>query len=79
VADLYDSYLKGNRQPSTLLTWRELQDKVIRKVSPTTIDYSEDVENKILSQGFQFELRIAMNIEAKEDAEDYINDCLRLI
>jgi len=77
VADLYDSYLNGNGNPSNLSIWRGLQNKAIGKVSPTKLDYSEDVENKILSQGFQFELRVAMNVEAKEDAEDYINECLR--
>ena len=62
--EMYESYLYGNGNPAKSRIGRRFQEKVLgmldRVVPVTHNDYVEEVEEKLLMEGFQFQLRIAI-------------------
>jgi DNA segregation ATPase FtsK/SpoIIIE, S-DNA-T family len=62
--DMYESYLDGNDSPVPFRIGRGFQDKTLRvlgKIMPFKPNpYNEAAEAKILDDGFQFQLRVAI-------------------
>ncbi|MGV3180139.1 hypothetical protein, partial [Streptococcus sp. 11273D007BW] len=79
--DMYRSYLEGNEYPSSSKIGRVLQEKtlsVLNKIasfSPSP-EYIEEVEEKLLSDGFQFQLRVAMQTSREEVIKSSILNAL---
>ena len=62
---MYDSYLKGNDYPTSFKLGRVVQDKMLEALNTLSSiemsrNYIEEVERKILSEGFQFQLLIGI-------------------
>jgi DNA segregation ATPase FtsK/SpoIIIE, S-DNA-T family len=68
--EMYSSYLEGNDFPSGSRFARKLQDKtlgVLSKLMPfDPNEYLEAVEEKILSEAFQFQLRVAIKSDQQK-------------
>lgn len=79
--DMYRSYLEGNEYPSSSKIGRVLQEKTlsvlnrIASFSPSP-EYIEEVEEKLLSDGFQFQLRVAMQTSREEVIKSSILNAL---
>jgi DNA segregation ATPase FtsK/SpoIIIE, S-DNA-T family len=68
AVDMYSSFLMGNDFPLPSKLVRKLQDKtlgILNKVGSfdTSRDYIEEVESKIMSDGYQFQLRVLIQSE----------------
>ncbi|AIW03586.1 FtsK/SpoIIIE-like protein [Bacillus phage Moonbeam] len=78
--DMYDSYIQGNEKPSWSRWSRKLQDKAVRvlnKIQPEDYKpYEPLAEEKIKSECFQFQLRIAVKSERVNDIIQYIQYAL---
>ncbi|QDP42967.1 FtsK/SpoIIIE-like protein [Bacillus phage vB_BmeM-Goe8] len=65
--EMYESYLLGNGNPAKSRIGRRFQSKVLgmldRVIPVTHNDYVDEVEEKLLMEGFQFQLRIAVKSE----------------
>ena len=78
AVDMYDSYLQGNDKPAWSALGRKVQDKAGRLFEklqpdpPMLRPYVEEAEEKIQSEGFQFQLRIAIKSNRINDVLDYI-------
>src|SRR6185312_13682987 len=69
---MYASYLRGNDYPLSFKTGRALQDRTLETINriasiDTGREYIEEVERKILSEGFQFQLRIGIQSKSEEN------------
>ena len=67
---MYDSYLKGNDYPTSFKLGRVVQDKMLETLNTLSSiemsrSYIEEVERKILSEGFQFQLLIGIRSKSK--------------
>ncbi|AMQ66507.1 FtsK/SpoIIIE-like protein [Bacillus phage Shbh1] len=65
AVQMYSSYLEGNDTPLTFKLGRLIQDKTLHtlnKVSDfdTSREYEDQVEHKILGEGFRFQLRVGV-------------------
>jgi S-DNA-T family DNA segregation ATPase FtsK/SpoIIIE len=75
----YKEYLNGNDSPSSNKVIRSIQSKIINVFSNLEVKRSqiEDIENKILSNGYRFEMRIILfNGRKKNEFENKINSLL---
>ncbi|MFZ3580197.1 FtsK/SpoIIIE domain-containing protein [Virgibacillus sp. DJP39] len=75
AVDMYKSYLSGNETPSDINLLRKLEDKLfglINKISPSSTEYCDDVEKKILDDGYSFQCIIEVKSERCEELLDYI-------
>lgn len=73
--DMYSSYILGNDDPLPFKVARKFQDGALRifnKLASTKEirDYIEDAERKIISEGFRFQLRVA--IESSKNRQEYL-------
>lgn len=79
--DMYESYLLGNGVPVASAIVRSLQENVLtvlNKLSNTDTnrDYSMDVEDKIASESYRFQLRVAIKSDHQKEIKGAINDIL---
>lgn len=68
---MYASYLEGNDRPATFKIGRAIQNSTISLLNKiasfsSVNEYIQEVEDKLLSDGFQFQMRVAMNTEREE-------------
>jgi DNA segregation ATPase FtsK/SpoIIIE, S-DNA-T family len=66
MIDLYEEYLKGNDNPSTIKPLRILQSKMITSLTRLgNFEYNQqpikEMEDKILDVGYRFEMRVIAN------------------
>lgn len=79
---MYESYLRGNEDPSTIRFGRAIQDRtlhLLNKISSFNItkEYVDAVENKIMDGGFQFQLRLAIYSETPIQIKEQVEDVFR--
>lgn len=61
--DMYESYLRGNDYPSKYSIFRNIQEKVLWNITLGNFkkrDYIDEVEYKILDEGFRTQIRIGI-------------------
>lgn len=80
--DMYESYLKGNGRPTPSSLGRSLQEKVLNtlnKLSGTVTEheYSYEVEDKLVNDGYAFQLRVAVNSSQPQAVKRLYNEILR--
>jgi DNA segregation ATPase FtsK/SpoIIIE, S-DNA-T family len=79
--DMFYSYLNGNDFPAGSRIGRKLQDKTLGflgKIMPFDHnEYIEAAEEKILSDGFQFQLRIAIKSDQQKKIIGQLQDIFR--
>lgn len=73
--DMYSSYILGNDDPLPFKVARKFQDGALRLFNKLSSnkerrDYIEDAERKIISEGFRFQLRVA--IESSKNRQEYL-------
>lgn len=73
----YRSFLRGNNVPSDIMPIRKLQDVIITKLDKFTNNNHyrkqiEDIENKIIDDGYKIEMRILLKLEADADIKNNI-------
>lgn len=75
---MYESYLKGNKNPSDILLIREMYDKLYQFVSnihsPLNIEYIDEVEQKILDEGYSFQCIIEITSNRSDEFVKLIQD-----
>jgi S-DNA-T family DNA segregation ATPase FtsK/SpoIIIE len=79
--DMYESYLLGNGIPVASAIVRSLQESVLNalnKISNTDTEkeYSMDVEDKIASFCFQFQLRVGIRSNRQQELKEELNEIL---
>jgi len=80
--DMYGSYLEGNDYPFSSRLGRKIQDKVLgwlNKIGSfeTKKEYIDEVETKLLSQGFQFQLRVLIQSDSPEAVKDQLEEVFK--
>lgn len=80
--DMYESYLKGNGAPLAFGFGRSIQESVLNtlnKISSTDTEreYSYAVEDKIVNDGYSFQLRVAVNSSQPQAVKDTLNLTLK--
>ena len=73
--DMYSSYILGNDQPLPIKIARKFQNGTLRffskfGASMVTRDYIEEAEQKIISEGFRFQLRVGIN--SSDDRQEFL-------
>lgn len=79
--DMYDSYLMGNGIPVSSAIIRSLQESVLNVLNrisntETEKEYSMDVEDKIASFCFQFQLRVGIRSNRQQELKEELNEIL---
>ncbi|QZA69872.1 FtsK-like translocase [Bacillus phage 043JT007] len=80
--EMYASYLEGNDYPASFKIGRFIQEKtlsVLNRVASleSVNEYVPEVEEKLLSDGFQFQIRVAMQSERESYLKDRLLQVLR--
>lgn len=80
--DMYASYLEGNNYPASFRIGRFIQEKtlsVLNRVASfeSVNEYVPEVEEKLLSDGFQFQMRVAMQSEREDYLKSRVTQVLR--
>lgn len=80
--DMYGSYLEGNDYPFSSKLGRRIQDKVLgwlNKIGSfeTKKEYVDEVETKLLSQGFQFQLRVLIQSNTPEAVKNQLEEVFK--
>ncbi|AYJ75277.1 putative FtsK/SpoIIIE protein [Bacillus phage BSP36] len=80
--DMYASYLEGNDYPASFRIGRFIQEKtlsVLNRVASfeSVNEYVPEVEEKLLSDGFQFQMRVAMQSEREDYLKSRVTQVLR--
>ncbi|AYJ75421.1 FtsK/SpoIIIE protein [Bacillus phage BSP21] len=80
--DMYASYLEGNDYPASSRIGRLIQEKtlsVLNRVASfeSVNEYVPEVEEKLLSDGFQFQMRVAMHSEREDYLKSRVTQVLR--
>ncbi|AYJ74200.1 FtsK/SpoIIIE protein [Bacillus phage BSP15] len=80
--DMYASYLEGNDYPASSRIGRLIQEKtlsVLNRVASfeSVNEYVPEVEEKLLSDGFQFQMRVAMQSEREDYLKSRVTQVLR--
>lgn len=80
--DMYASYLEGNDYPASFRIGRFMQEKtlsVLNRIASfeSVNEYVPEVEEKLLSDGFQFQMRVAMQSEREDYLKSRVTQVLR--
>lgn len=76
---MYDSYLKGDDEPSEIELFRKVKDKMLSIVSRISSplegrEYSQDVEDKILDNGYCFQCTVEIVSDKSIQLSNLIQD-----
>lgn len=79
---MFMSYLEGNDYPLTSRLGRALQDKTLQAMNRISSfddyrDYIEEAEQKILGEGYQFQLRVAIRSQKTGNVLEAIEDLFK--
>jgi S-DNA-T family DNA segregation ATPase FtsK/SpoIIIE len=80
--EMYASYLDGNDYPMTASTARKFQEKTLdalNKVSQFNVrrDHIDEAEEKILNDGFRFQLRIGIKSDRADELKSVLEQILQ--
>ncbi|AYJ75823.1 FtsK/SpoIIIE protein [Bacillus phage BSP18] len=80
--DMYASYLEGNDYPASSRIGRLIQEKTLSVLNlvasfESVNEYVPEVEEKLLSEGFQFQMRVAMQSEREDYLKSRVTQVLR--
>lgn len=80
--EMYSSFLHGNDDPFVSRNGRKIQDKVLGLLNriasfETTRPYIDEVETKILAEGYQFQLRVVVQSDHPTAVRDRLEDIFK--
>lgn len=79
--DMYASYLVGNDYPIALNIGRAVQDRTLQALNRIASynmskDYIDEVDTKVLSKGFRFQLRVGVKSDRPEEIKEELESIL---